>query len=338
MTTITRHQAMNRYFDLFCFRLNQNFPQIACRLFLSTLVVFLISFPRLAGAQEPTSSTSFASQFTTTNRDVVISRGDLLSITVFDTPEFSGTMRVSNEGNLSLPLIGSIHVVDMTAPDAAKLIRDKLVFGNFLKNPQVNVSFVDFINQSAMVLGDVIKPGPVPILGSRTLWEIIGAAGGVSPTAANKVLIIHKNDKDHPLDLSVNWNRDLSNQPNPLISLGDTVQIPRAGIVYVVGEVGRQGAFPILHEKMTMLQVITYSEGIKFTSKGTEARLIRNTPNGRQISKVDIPALLKGKIADFDLQNDDILYVPNSASKVVITRGLAAAVAVTTALAVYKFQ
>jgi polysaccharide export outer membrane protein len=188
------------------------------------------------------------------------------------------------------------------------------------------------------VLGDVVKPGPVPVLGSRTLWEIIGAAGGVNPTAANKVLIIHRADPTHPLELNIDWSRNLSSQPNPQVSLGDTVQVPRAGIVYVVGEVGRQGAYPIMREKMTMLQVISLSEGVKFNSKSSEARLIRNMPNGRQISTVNIPALLNGKIADFSLQNDDILYVPNSVSKVVITRGLAAAIAVTTSLAVYKFQ
>lgn len=306
---------------------------------VSILAAFLILAPgSLAAQQSANPAAANTPQFTTTSGDAMISPGDLLSVSVFDTPEFSGTMRVSNEGNLSLPLIGNLHIAGVTASVAAELIRDKLIEGNFLKDPQVAISFVDFINQSALVLGEVVRPGPVPVLGSRTLWEIIGAAGGVSATAANRVLIIHRNDPMHPLEVPMDWSRDLSNQPNPQVSLGDTVQVPRAGLVYVIGEVGRQGAFPIQHERMTMLQVVSLAEGVKYTSKSSQARLMRITPNGRQISIVNIPALLKGKIADFPLQNDDILYVPISASKVVITRGLTAAVGLTTSIALVKSE
>jgi polysaccharide biosynthesis/export protein len=310
---------------------------------IAALSIILLCFfgafvPSTAHSQETRQSPSLTPQYTISNGDAVISPGDLLAVAVFDTPEISGTMRVSNEGNLTLPLIGSIHIVGLTASNAAGLIREKLISGRFLKDPQVSVSFVDFLNQSALVLGDVAKPGPVPILGSRTLWEVVGAAGGANATAANKVIIIRRTDPSHPLQLSMDWDRNLSDQPNPEVSFGDTVQIPRAGIVYVVGDVGRQGAFPILHESMTMLQAVSLAEGVKFTAKSSQARLIRMTPNGRQISLVDIPGLLSGRIADFSLQNNDILYVPNSVSKIVITRGLEAAIAVVTSLTVFRFQ
>lgn len=302
------------------------------------LAVGSLIFPRLLKAQDSTSTSAFATQFTTTKGDALISPGDLLSIAVFDTPEFSGTIRVSNEGNLTLPLVGSLHLAGLSAANAGLLIRQKLIDGNFVKDPQVNVSFVDFINQSAVVLGEVMKPGAVPVLGSRTLWEIIGAAGGINPAAANSLVIIHRADPSHPLHLAINWDRDLSTQPNPLISPGDTVQIPRAGMVYVVGEVGKQGAFPILHEKMTLLQLVSLAEGVKYTSKSHEARLIRTKPGGREIYKIDIPELLKGKTPDIELRNDDIVYVPNSISKVIITRGIVAAIAVSSSLVVYRFQ
>jgi polysaccharide biosynthesis/export protein len=335
MITITLPIRMRNIF-LFFLRASIFNSLVFC-LCACTLVASLILAPSSLAAQQPSSpATANTPQFTTTSGDALISPGDLLSVSVFDTPEFSGTMRVSNEGNLSLPLIGSLHIAGLTASGAAELIRNKLIEGSFLKDPQVAVSFVDFLNQSALVLGEVVKPGPVPVLGSRTLWEIIGAAGGANATAANRVLIIHRNDPTHPLEVPIDWSRDLSKQPNPQVSLGDTVQVPRAGLVYVIGEVGRQGAFPIEHERMTMLQVVTLAQGVKFTSKSSKARLMRMTPNGRQISIVNIPALLKGKIADFPLQNDDILYVPNSASKVVIARGLEAAVSLTTSLVLVK--
>jgi polysaccharide export outer membrane protein len=337
MITITHPIRMRNICDFFL--RTSLFNSLVFYLCFCTLVASLSVAPAsLVAQQSPNTATGNTPQFTTTSGDAMISPGDLLSVSVFDTPEFSGTMRVSNEGNLSLPLVGSLHIAGLTASAAAELIRNKLIEGSFLKDPQVAVSFVDFINQSALVLGEVVKPGPVPVLGSRTLWEIIGAAGGASATAANRVLIIHRNDPTHPQEVPIDWSRDLSKQPNPQVFLGDTVQVPRAGMVYVIGEVGRQGAFPIEHERMTMLQIVSLANGVRFTSKSSEARLMRLTPNGRQISIVNIPALLKGKIADFPLQNDDILYVPLSASKVAITRGLEAAVGLTTSLVLIKSE
>lgn len=307
-------------------------------LLLTLLFTFSFSSSRPLDAQASSTPDSLAPQFTTTEGDALIAPGDLLSITVFDTPEFSGTIRVSNEGNLTLPLIGSLHLEGISAENAALLIRKKLIDGNFVKDPQVNVSFVDFINQSAVVLGEVEKPGAVQILGSRTLWEIIGAAGGITPAAANRVVIIHRADPTHPQHLDVNFDRDLSTQLNPQIFPGDTIQVPRAGMVYVVGEVGRQGAFPILHEKMTLLQAISLAEGLKYTSKSNQVRLIRTGANGREIYKIDVPELLKGKTPDIQLRNDDIIYVPNSVAKVILTRGIIAAIAVSSSLVVYRFQ
>jgi polysaccharide export outer membrane protein len=246
-------------------------------------------------------------------------------------------MRVSNEGNLTLPLVGNLHVAGLTAQNAAQLISQKLVEGSFLKNPQVNVSFVDFINQSAMVLGDVAKPGPVPVLGSRTLWELVGASGGVNQTAANKALIVHRSDPDHPLEFSVDWSKGPAHQPNPQIFLGDTVQVPRAGLVYVVGEVNKEGAYPILNEKMSILQAISYSGGIKYNAKKSQVRLVRHASAQRQISILNIGEMLKGNSMDVNLEDGDIIFVPNSVAKVVITRGITAAIAVSSSLAVYRF-
>jgi polysaccharide biosynthesis/export protein len=302
------------------------------------LFICLFSFSRPLDAQASSTPDSLSPRFTTTEGDALIAPGDLLSITVFDTPEFSGTIRVSNEGNLTLPLVGSLHLEGMSAENAALFIRKKLINENFVKDPQVNVSFVDFINQSAVVLGEVEKPGAVQILGSRTLWEIIGAAGGITPAAANRVVIIHRSGTSHPQHLDVNFDRDLSTQLNPQIFPGDTIQVPRAGMVYVVGEVGKQGAFPILHEKLTLVQAVSLAEGLKYTSKSNEVRLIRTGTNGREIYKIDVPEVLKGKTPDIELRNDDIVYVPNSAIKVVITRGIVAAIAISSSLAVYRFQ
>lgn len=290
-------------------------------------------------AQSVTSPLVASSRQTRTlaDNDVTIAPGDRLTITVFDTPEFSGPVRVSNDGNIDIPLIGTVHVVGLSTTAAANLIREQLISQNFLKDPQVSINFEDF-NHSAILLGEVIRPGPVLLNGIRTLWDVIGAAGGVTSDAGSKVTIIHEGKKSSTSVFNLNWNQDLIGQPNPVIYPGDTVQVSRAGVVYVVGEVNQQGGYPITHQRLTVSGVVALAHGIKYTSKASHARLIRTTPSTRIVREIDIPKIIKGEIPDVALQDDDILYVPNSASKVAILRGLQAAVGISSSLIIYRNQ
>ncbi len=188
-------------------------------------------------------------------------------VTIFDTPELTGPVRVRNDGTVDFPLIGQIYVGGLSASTMANLIRDRLVQGNFLKDPQISVNFQDFTNHSAIILGEVNHPGPVLLSGIHTAWEAIGAAGGITPTAGSKVTIVHKETTAPPTIFEVDWNRDLAGQSNPTISPGDTIQVSRAGIVYVLGEVNRQGGYPIVHQRITVSEVIALADGIKYTSK-----------------------------------------------------------------------
>jgi polysaccharide export outer membrane protein len=283
-------------------------------------------------------ATSSSQAFNTSHEDVAIVPGDVLTIIVFDTPELSGPARVSNDGTINFPLIGRVHVGGLSVASAANLIRAQLIHGDFLKDPQIAVNFEDASNHSAVVLGEIAHPGFVPLTGIRTLWEVVGAAGGVNPTAGEKVTILSRGDNQPPQIFNVDWNRDLVGQPNPVINPGDTVQISRAGIVYVLGEVDRQGGYPINHQHMTISEAIALAGGVKYTSKASHSRLVRSTSSSRVVSDVDVSGIIKGKLPDKVLQDNDIIYVPNSASKVAILRGLQAAVGITSSVIVYRNQ
>jgi polysaccharide export outer membrane protein len=269
---------------------------------------------------------------------ISIAPGDMLNITVFDTPELTGPARVNNTGSIDLPLIGSVSVSGLSPANAAALIRQKLMLGNFLKDPQVTINFADLVNHTAVLLGEVSKPGAVFLNGNRTLWEVIGAAGGVSPIAGKKITIVSRAYPSKPEVINIDWGRDLAGQPNPTIHPGDTIQVSRAGVVYVVGQVGRQGGYPITYERLSVSQVVALAEGIKYTSKASHTQLIRHSPTGISVSEVDIPSILQGKSPDVALEDKDILYVPNSVSKVVLTRGIEAAIAVSTSLIILSNQ
>lgn len=307
------------------------------RLVAFFLCISCVSFLEAQGIVA-SSVASASAAVTASHDDVTVAPGDSLAITVFDTPEFSSPVRVSNDGNINLPLIGNIYVVGLSTTSVANLIRERLISGNFLKNPQVTVNFEDFTNHNAVLLGEVVHPGPVPLIGIRRLWETIGEAGGVTPTAGTRVTILRRGDSSAPSIFNIDWNSDLAGQPNPVINPGDTIQISRAGIVYVLGEVMRQGGYSITHQQMTASEAIALAEGIKYTSKASHAQLVRSTASGRVVSELNIPAIIKGKIPDVVLKDNDIIYVPNSASKVAILRGLQAAVGITSSVIVYRNQ
>ncbi|WP_213804290.1 polysaccharide biosynthesis/export family protein [Granulicella sp. dw_53] len=268
--------------------------------------------------------------------DTKIEPGDLLTILVFDTPEFSGPIRVSNKGSVDLPLIGSLTITGMSPVEAAALIRARLIQGNFLKDPQVSISYADLTNHTVTLLGEISHPGPVPLNGVKTLWDVIGFAGGPTIAAGKKIMIFHRGDNSNPSIFDMSWDKDLTGQPNPVIYPGDTIQVTRAGVVYVVGQVGRQGAYPIARQRMTVAEAIALSGGIPYVAKAAHARLIHRTESGHTVEEIDIPSMLQGKRADVVLHDNDIIFVPLSISKVAITRGIESAIAFSSSFLTYR--
>jgi polysaccharide export outer membrane protein len=127
---------------------------------------------------------------------------------------------------------------------------------------------------------------------------------------------------------------------NPTVYPGDIVKVSRAGIVYVVGAVGRPGGFTMkTNEKISVLQAIALSEGLTRTAAKSGARIIRtNERNGeRTETPVDLGKILSGKSPDPVLEARDILFVPDSVAKTTFSRGVEVAVQTLTGLAIFRW-
>src|SRR6202030_3865550 len=130
-----------------------------------------------------------------------------------------------------------------------------------------------------------------------------------------EVVISHRDKKDvttvyiskDPVEMAAS-NVDL--QP------GDTVVVPKAGIVYVLGEVTRPGGY-VLNSSggITVLQVVAVAGGPTHVASAGKARLLRRTENGFQEQPIDVTKLLRGKAHDVSLRDEDILFIPSSAIK-----------------------
>jgi len=266
-----------------------------------------------------------------------ISAGDLLAVDVFDTPELSAKLRVSEKGDIDLPVTGSTHVGGLTAEEAAVSIESLLRDDNILKHPHVEVFVQEYATQGVSILGEVKNPGVYPNLGSHSLLDFISVAGGITPTAGKAVTITHKNDPDHPTVVQLENSPDVARRAAVAILPGDTIVVSRSGIVYVVGDLVRPGGFLIdTNERLTALQAVALAQGTNKTANMNNSRLIRKTPNGPQETRVELSKILAGKKSDLRLEDGDILFVPTSKSKTVAFQGVNYAVSLATGLAIYR--
>ena len=262
-----------------------------------------------------------------------IGNGDLLEMSVFDTPELSGKLRVDNTGEIVLPLVGKLHVASMKPDAGAVLIRQKFMEGNYLKDPQVTLFIAEYATQNVSVVGEVKNPGVYPAFGTHHLLDYLSAAQGLTPLAGTRITITHLAHPDTPELVKVAAGATPKPENNPEVLAGDTVYVERAGVIYVVGEVVRPGGFPMDHDgQLSILQAIALAQGTTPISAKSSAKLIRTTAQGRQEIPVNLKKILRAKSTDLAMQDNDILFIPSSATKsamVAIGQALPAAAAAT---------
>jgi polysaccharide export outer membrane protein len=245
---------------------------------------------------------------------LLLGPGDLITVTVFDTPEMNQEVRVSDSGEVRLQLVGDVKVGGQTAGAAAKSIEDALISHNIMKVPQVTVKVKDFATQNVSVLGQVKNPGPYEITTPQTVLKVIALAGGLNEDADRKITIQRHDQPDQRVEYYMANNADLAVKNSVMVNPGDTVIVPRAPVVYVLGDVARPGGYTIAtnDSKLTMLQLISMAGSTNKTSK-SNLRLIRKEADGQQKEiPVQLASIQKGKQPDIQLQQGDIVFVPFS--------------------------
>jgi polysaccharide export outer membrane protein len=274
---------------------------------------------------------------TMTSGPVNIEAGDLLAISVFSSPEMVARVRVTNEGDISFPLLGKLHVSGMMPQDAQDMIRDQLVKNDLVKNPQVDVFVLEYANQVVYVLGEVIKPGAYPVMGSHQLFDFITIAGSFTARAGKAITITRQGHSDAPEVIPFSRDPNASGI-NPQVNAGDTIYVGQAGLVYVVGDVARPGGFVLYPaDRLTVMKAMALAEGTKSTAKLTNARLVRITEKGREEIPLDLKKIYQAKAADQELQDQDIIYVPNSTARSAVGRSAEAVLQVAVGAAIYRF-
>jgi polysaccharide export outer membrane protein len=260
--------------------------------------------------------------------------GDLLEISVYNVSDLSTKARIGASGDISLPLIDSVHVGGLTVEAAQNLIQKRLSGGGFVKDPHVTVLVDQFSSDGVSVLGEVARPGVYPALGEQRLFDLISSAGGLTEKAGRSISITHRNENNHPVTLPLTRNLADDSADNVPVYAGDTIIVRKADVVYVVGEVGKPSGFLMDSGNLTVLQAIALAGGTTRTAKLGSARIIRKNATGMSETQVHLKKILEAKAPDMPMQADDILFVPTSAAKVMAGRTMEAALQAATAASV----
>lgn len=276
---------------------------------------------------------------------------DMLDIQVFRLPDLSQTVTVAPQGTITLfRLPRPIVAVCRTARELADDIAKAYVEAKYLKDPQINVMVREQKSQAFSVIGAVEKPGNYFISRKVHLLELLAYAGGPNKESGTRLLVARagsnsicketstSNDDDDNIAVMDFKIRDVQEGKQTLLMRpGDIVSVLDADIVYVYGNVNKQGALKV-RDPITLTQAIASSEGLKPTAKRDKVRVLRQAPGkpDRVEFVYDLSQIDKGKVKDPYLEPNDIVAVSEDKMKTIL-HGITSTIKNTVPSAAYRF-
>lgn len=276
------------------------------------------------------------------SKDYEMGAGDVIDIDVYGAPELSQvarSLRISNSGVVTLPMLGDVQAAGLTAEAMEREISQKLKDKGLLERPEVLVSVVEYQAKPVYVIGEVDNPGQYIMSQPWTLTEAILVAGGLDMSAGRYGYLHRRLASDGPIAAAPRTDAnpavaapgydvtriDLQPmrtggilEPDPVLKAGDTLVVPAAKIemAFVIGDVYRPGGVILPEIGTAPVSRALAAAGPTRTSKASEGILVRYEPSGaRKELPVDFQSILLGRQPDFDLRPNDVIFVPGSNAK-----------------------
>lgn len=286
--------------------------------------------------------------------DYILGVGDQVAVHVTAMDDLPpGPMVIGPNGLLDFPLIGQVQASGLTIDEFRKGLAAKL--SKYITDPDITVNLTDTQSRPVSVVGEVSNPGVHQMIGVKRLLDVISMSGGLKPDAGPNVVVTRQpqwgklaagpvvvdsttgaSSTTLPLDSLLALKKP---EENIVLEPGDVVSVPKAELIYVVGDVRKAGAFEVTtHNTISLMQAVSMAEGLAPDNSAKNARIMRPAPNGDgSMSEipVNIPRVFAGKDPDVKLFANDVLYVPHSGLKVGSREAISAAIGLTTGLVIY---
>lgn len=351
----------------------------------------------VVGTQQQTNEKirSIGESYKSTPHEYTIGNGDLLSISVFDVPELTREVRVSQNGTISMPLVPTrLHVAGLTEMQAEQMLADILEANGLVTHAEVGVIVKEHRSRPITIVGAVAHPMVYEADRTVTLLEALAEAGGISNDAGETIIVTRiraatfvpvatpapiaepapgaappsdassqaasgeagvsetkEKSSTVPADTTISQTGNLitinlndlletgDTKNNIPLQAGDVVTVPHAGVVYVLGAVNKPGGYVLSNDRaqLTTMKVLSLAGGNTRVAKMDHAVIIRKDAQGKQTeTEVDLGKVLKMQAEDLQMRPSDILYIPDSKTKAVLIQAASIAMAVGTAIAIYR--
>jgi polysaccharide export outer membrane protein len=271
--------------------------------------------------------------------DYRIGPEDLLQITLYNvtaetalTPSSDSRLtprttmvRVSQQGLLSLPLLGEIKVSGMTVSEVESTLRKQ--YERYIYHPQVGVLVTEY-RQRVSVIGAAVKTGVIELTGPKTVIDILAMAGGVTEKAGTQVHIYRQGPngrESHVIDLLVlASNASLITADNAgvitmPVQAGDVINVPLAGMFFVDGAVKAPGSYP-LGRRYSLSQALATAGGVDRDLYSSDVTILRRGTSGAEPINIDLNKVVAGSNSDPQIEADDVILVPIHTGKYVYFR------------------
>lgn len=272
-----------------------------------------------ASVNQPVTPTTDPAILYPASRDIILTQGDLLTIHLYGVQDYQPEARISLDGTIQLPLIGSLHVEGLTIHQAQDLIAERLTTEGMYRNPQVNIQLTEAPNQAVTVTGEM--HGVIPVAGQKRLFDVLAAAGGL-PAVASHIVTIDRPGVAQPIVVDLGTDPAKSAHANVPVFPRDTIVVSRVGVIYLLGAFKNQGAVPLQQNSpLTLMQAASIGGGTGFEGRLGDLRIVRTVGLDRKVVNIDIKKVINGKAPDPVLQADDIILLPTNPMRAAIKSG-----------------
>lgn len=176
---------------------------------------------------EPSTTEARASKAPSVSPEYKVGESDTLQISVWKEPDLSKAVVVRPDGMIALPLIGELKVIGMTSGEIQELVASKLKA--YVLNPRVMVEITEIRSRRVFITGEIVRPGLYTLGGQTTVLQLIAQAGGLTPFARRKSIVILRLENGKQMKFPFNYSDVVHGRtPDQNIALapGDTVVVP----------------------------------------------------------------------------------------------------------------
>ncbi len=236
--------------------------------------------------------------------------GDILSVTSFQHDEIAGTFQVAEDGTITFPLIGQVHIAGRNVGEVTLLL-EELLERDYFFDVQLHVEIEEYHSQPVTVFGQVHRPGTFYLKGTMVLTDIIAEAGGLAQAAGPQIELRRKSrDEDRGAEvMTFSTVKVMTGEEgfDVVLRAGDVISVSQKQLYFITGEISSPGKYEIARG-MTLMQALSQAGGqSKFASQDVEVH--REIEGQKIIDSYDLGDIRKGREPDPQIKAGDVVIV-----------------------------